>query len=142
MAAEFYFNGMVGVCFQPHTAPGQPVVRLFCLPAVDNFLFEYTVFVQNGISAAGISVRGQRVHKAGGQSAQTAVSQAGVRLALIYVFRVYTHIPECLFCCFVQPHIEQVGFQAASHKEFYTQIINLFCTAAVGLCHKLLLSVA
>ena len=81
---------------QPDFAAGQPLVRQLGLPAVDNLLFEDTKFIQNRITHGRVAAGCQCIHKAGSQSAQTAVAQTGIRLQFEQVFHPNPHLFERL----------------------------------------------
>ena len=68
----------------PHDLPGirigEPVVRPLLLPAVSNFLLKDAVLIAQAIAHRRQLHRGHRVEEAGGETTETAIAQAGVRL--------------------------------------------------------------
>ena len=95
-AAELDLHGLVLSGHQPHIAHGQPVVGELHLPAIDDLLLEDTKLIADGIARAGNAQSGGRIHIAGGQTAQTAVAQTGIRLHLIQVMDVDAALIQCL----------------------------------------------
>ena len=76
----------------PHNLPGigvaQPVVGLLDLPAVADRLPEDAVFVAQAVADGRVLQRGEGVDEAGGQPAEAAVAQPGVRLLLDQLLEV------------------------------------------------------
>ena len=89
----------VGARLEPHLAARQPDIRQFDLKAVNNLLLEEPVLVEYRKSAGGIFERGKRIHKAGGKSAESAVTEPGVRLAVVKILKVKPHFAERLGIC-------------------------------------------
>ena len=79
-AIDQHGHGVLGAHHLPRVAELQPVVRALLLPAVLELLAEQAVLVAEAVAVAGILHGGQRIEEAGGQAAQAAVAQAGVRL--------------------------------------------------------------
>ncbi len=79
-AAEGHWHAFRG----PHDLPGirisQPVVRPLLLPAVLNSLLKDTVLIAQAIAHRRQLHRGHGVEEAGGETTQTAIAQASVRL--------------------------------------------------------------
>ena len=79
-AAERHWHAFRG----PHDLPGiwmsEPVVRALLLPAVSNFLLKDAVLIAQAIAHRRQLHGGHRVEEAGGQTTQTAIAQARVRL--------------------------------------------------------------
>ena len=135
-AAEFNFYSLVWMSFQPNFAARKPVVRFFVLPAVEDFLFENAVFIQNGVTAACVLIACQCVHKASCKTAETAVAQTCVRFAFVdSVFR-NTKFLEHISSNFVQTHVVKVCLEAAAHQKFYTKVVNLLFTLTISVSHK------
>ena len=69
---------------RPHDLPGirmsEPIVRALLLPAVLNFLLKDAVLIAQAIAHRGQLHRGHRVEETGGETAETAIAQASVRL--------------------------------------------------------------
>ncbi len=78
-----YHDGIL----RPFDLPGRvvdaPVVGLFDLLAVADFLPEQAVFVIDAVAEARQGERGQRIEKTGRQSTKTAVAQCSVRFDFI-----------------------------------------------------------
>ena len=91
-SAEAYLNGFLIPSCQPYLAAGKPEVGKLGLPAVNKLLFENTAFVHNRVAHADIALRGKAVKIAGGKTAETAVSETGVRFAVIKLFDADTEV--------------------------------------------------
>ena len=80
IAAVMHLAGILHGREFPHVAVFQPVIGHLDLLPFQNALAEKAVFIANGAAHGGQGKGGQAVHKAGGQAAQAAVAQAGLRL--------------------------------------------------------------
>ena len=67
---------------QPGRAEGPPAVGLLALIPVLDHLPEETVFVVDAVAEAGHAQGGEGIEEAGGETSETTVSEAGVRLGL------------------------------------------------------------
>ena len=81
-AAEVDGLGLVGLGQQPGGAHAFPVVRQLHLLALHDLLLENTQFIADGVAGGRNVQGGHGVQIAGGQTAQTAVAQAGIGLQL------------------------------------------------------------
>ena len=81
-SSSLHLDGFVGPRDFPRVGPGEPVVRLFVLPAVADGLPEDAVLVAQSVAHARNAERGHRIEETRGQPAQAAVAQTGVRLLL------------------------------------------------------------
>ena len=142
LAVKANFHGLVGVALQPDLAAGQPVVGPLLLPAVHDLLLEDAVLVQNAVTGAGNAGGGHAVQIAGGQAAQAAVAQAGVRLFLIDGLQLDVGLGQRLLGHFVQAQAEQAGFQAAAHQKLHAQVVHLLFAVGEHLAQKLFVLVA
>ena len=88
IALEVYFDRLVRLRIQPDAAARQPVVRFLGLPAVLQDLLEDTVLIADGVTGCRDLLGCHSVQIAGSQTAQTAVAQTCVRLALKDVVQV------------------------------------------------------
>ena len=142
LAVKLDFNALVGMALQPHLAAGQPVVGFFLLPAVHDLLLENAVLVEDGVAGAGNAGGGHAVQIAGGQTAQTAVAQARVRLFVVDVLQLDVRVRQNGLGHVGQTQTEQAVLQAAAHQELHAQVVHLLCAGAVGAADELLVAVA
>ena len=82
LAAEADLLGLIHVGDEPGGTKFHPVVGQLLLPAVDDLLFEEAQLVADGVAGDGDVQGGGGIQIAGGQPAQTAVAEAGIRLLL------------------------------------------------------------
>ena len=64
----------------PWIAEGQPVLRIFLLPAIVDDLAEHPVIVADAVAVRGDAQCRHALHEAGGQPAEAAIAQRGVML--------------------------------------------------------------
>ena len=142
LAVELDLDALVRVAFEPDLAAGQPVVGLFLLPAVHDFLFEDAVLVQDGIAGARDAGGGHAVQIAGGQAAEAAVAKARVRLFLVDAVELDVGVGQNGGGDLGKAQVEQTAFQAAAHEEFHAEVIDLLGAGAVGPALEALVLVA
>jgi hypothetical protein len=82
VAAQRDLHRLVRAGHLPRIGAPQPVVGLLDLPAVPQRLLEDPVLVAQPVAHGGELQRRQRIQEAGGETAQSAVAQAGVGLLL------------------------------------------------------------
>ena len=110
---------------QPYVAHAQPVVREFHLPAVHNLLLEDAELIADGIPRHGQIQGGGGIHIAGGQPAQAAVAQPGVRLHLIQLVDVHAALGQRLGEDILQPQVIQVVAQRGAHQKLHGHVVYL-----------------
>ena len=81
-AAEADLLGLVHLGDEPGVAQAQPVVGLLHLASIYDLLLEDAQLIANRIAGGRDLQGGHGVQITGGQAAQTAVAQAGIRLLL------------------------------------------------------------
>ena len=81
-AAEADLLGLVHLGNEPGVAQAQPVVGLLHLASIYDLLLEDAQLIANRIAGGRDLQGGHGVQITGGQAAQTAVAQAGIRLLL------------------------------------------------------------
>jgi hypothetical protein len=87
-AGELDLGDLLGPHHLPRVGAAQPVVRPLHLVALLQLLAEDAVLVAQAVADGGDRQRRQAVDEAGGEAAQAAVAQAGVRLHLGELERV------------------------------------------------------
>ena len=109
---------------QPAVRRDAPVVGHLGLAAVLELLAENTQLVADGI-ARGLQAQGRHaVHIAGGQAAQAAVAEAGVRLFLEDVGGVEAQILQGAGQRLAHAQVIGVLHQAAAHQELHGHIVD------------------
>ena len=125
LPAEADAERAVGAGNQPDLAAGQPDVGKLDLKPVNNLLLEQTVLVTDGEAGRRVVQRGQRIHIAGGQSAEAAVAETGVVFRLEYIRGIAAEIGQRSGECVRYAEVECVFHEAATHEEFHGQIVHL-----------------
>src|SRR5437660_9546638 len=64
----------------PGVAEGEPIFRHFLLPAVDDYLLEQAEIVADAVAVSRNLQRRHAVHEAGGEPAEAAIAERGIRL--------------------------------------------------------------
>ena len=64
----------------PRVAERQPFLRIFLLPAVADDLAEQAVIVADAVAVGRDAERRHALHEAGGEAAETAIAERGIRL--------------------------------------------------------------
>ena len=124
-AAEVYLLGLLQLGQQPRIAQLHPVVRQLHLLALHDLLLEDAQLVADGIAGGGDIQRGHAVQIAGGQTAQTAVAQTGVRLDLEDVGGLEAQLVNGGDQHIQQLQIVGVLHEAAPHQELHGQVVYL-----------------
>ena len=137
LAAELDLHRLALVGVEPHVAHVQPVVGELHLPAVHDLLLEDAELVADGIARHGQAQTGGGVHIAGGQTAQTAVAQTGIRLHLIQVMDVHAALGQGLGENVLHAQVVQVVAQGGAHQELHGHIVHLLGVFLVPLAVEL-----
>ena len=91
---------------------------------VSDFLFEHAVTITNAAAVRRISERRQRVEETCRQSAETAVSERGIRFLVLYYIDVNAQFFQCIFKNFICSEVNHIVAESTSHQKFHRQIIN------------------
>ena len=94
LAVEIDGDRFVGVLNLEWRAVGLPAIGLLALKAVEDFLAEEAVLIIDAVTEAGHAERRHGFQHAGGETSQAAVAQAGIGLAVQYVFQAETESGE------------------------------------------------
>jgi len=101
----------------PGVAEGEPFVGIFLLTAIGDDLPEQSEVVANTVAQCGNAQRCHAFHETGGESAEAAVAERGVRLALAQFVEVDAEIAKRGVEHRQQSHVvEGVGEQAADQE--------------------------
>ena len=138
IALEVHFDCLVRLGVEPYAAAGEPVVRLLGLPAVLQLLLEDAVLIADGVAGCGDLLGCHGIQIAGSQTAQTAVAQTGIRLALIDAVQTDAIVLEDGGNVVHQLQIVQRGLQGTSHQEFHRQIVYALSANRMGFIDKVL----
>ena len=111
----------------------EPQIGFFNLLAIHDFLFEHTVLVTDAV-AHGRNAQGcQRVEEAGGQTAQTAVTQTWIFFLFADIGKFFAQLLEGFFKFGVNAFVNQRVDKRTAEQEFHRQVINhAFAVVDVG----------
>ena len=123
--AEVDLHRVLGVGDLPDVAAGQPVVRHLHLVAVHQLLAEQAVLVADGAAHGGQLQRGQGIQEAGGEPAQAAVAQAGLRLLLEHHRAVDAQLVKGLHIIGLVDQVDHVVVQRTADQEFGAEVVDL-----------------
>ena len=124
-AAEANLHGVLIARDEPALGRGAPIVGDLGLAAVFYLLAEHAELIAETVSRGGDVLRGHAVHIAGGETAQTAVAEAGVRLGLKDIGGGAAHILQRAGERLGHAEVKRVLHQAAAHQELHGQIMHL-----------------
>ena len=124
-AAEVDLHRVLGMGDLPDVAAGQPVVGHLDLIAVHQLLAEQAEFIADGAAHGGQLQRGQGIQEAGGEAAQAAVAQAGLRLLLEHHGAVDAQLVQGLHIIGLVDQVDHVVVQRAAHQEFGAEVVDL-----------------
>ena len=101
--------------------------------AIHDFLFEHTVLVTDAV-AHGRNAQGcQRVEEAGGQTAQTAVTQTRIFFLFADIGKFFAQLLKGFFKFGVNAFVNQRVDKRTAEQEFHRQVINhAFTVVNVG----------
>ena len=125
VAVEANLNRLVHAADFPGVAIGQPVVRQLDLIAVDNALTEQTQLVAEGAAHRRQLQSRQGIQEAGSKTAQTAVAQTGLGLALEDAASFDAQFLQRFHVSVLVDERDHVVVQGTAYKEFSGQIIKL-----------------
>ena len=129
LSAETDAERAVGAGNQPDFAAGQPDVGQLDLQSVNDLLLEQTVLVADGEAGRRVIQRSKRVHKAGSQSAETAVAETCVRLQLIKVVDIEAEMLQGEAVFIHNAEVAEIGLERSAKQKFHAHIIH-----ALGAC--------
>ena len=125
LAAEVDLLRLLELGQEPGVAQLHPVVRKLHLLALHDLLLEDAQLVADGVARGGDLQRGHAVQIAGGQTAQTAVAQTGIRLDLEDIGGLEAQLVDGGGQVVQQLQIVGVFHEAAAHQEFHGQVVYL-----------------
>ena len=109
---------------QPALGRAAPVVGDLGLLAVPELLLENAQLIADGITDPLHAEGSHAVHVAGGQSAQTAVSEPGIRLRLKDIGSAEAEILQGADQGITDPEVEGVLHQAAADEKLHGHIVD------------------
>ncbi len=125
LAAEVDPLGLVHLGDEPAVGDLQPVVGELHLLALHDLLLEEAQLIADGVAGGGDLQGGHGLQVAGGQTAQTAVAQAGVGLHLEEVGGGEAQVLNGLLELGQDPQVEGVLLQGAAHEELQGEVVDL-----------------
>jgi len=117
----------------PWATQGKPFVGLLDLPPILDLLLEQTEFVANAVAYSGDVQRGERIHVAGGETAQAAVAQTGFGLVLEKLVEALAELGQC--SCDRLANVmdrEQIVTELRTDEEFRRQVADDTSAGASG----------
>ena len=108
----------------PGEALAQPGVRLLDLVAVFDALVEHAVVVADAVAHHRQCERRATVQEAGGEAAESAVTEAGVCLAVEHVLEVEAEPAQRFARLVLDAYAQQRIVQQAPHQEFERQVTH------------------
>jgi len=108
----------------PRVTQAQPFVSEFNLPPLPHCLVEDPKLVTNAITDAWDSQRGQRVEKTGGQTAKSAVAEAGFFLLFQQIVQVESHVLHRRPNLIVNSQVDKVIAQLRPHQELCRKVAD------------------
>ena len=124
MTAEVHLDGILERGDVPVVAVFQPAVRHLDLLAVDDALAEQAVFVTDGAAHRGQIQRRERIHKARGQTAQTAVAGSRFGLLVEHLAHFQPEIRERRLVFLGRAQIEQIVVHPAAGEELDGEVVE------------------
>ena len=124
LAVEVDGDGFVGVLDLKRGAVGFPAVGLLALKAVEDFLAKEAVLVVDAVAEAGHAERRHGFQHASGETAQAAVSQAGIGFAVQYIVEADSESRQHLAAEFVGAQVRKIVGQRAPHQEFHREVVQ------------------
>ena len=108
----------------PGVAVAQPVIRLLDLPAVPDFLPEHAVLITDSVADDRKLQCCATVDKAGGETSETAVAEAGIRFVLHNLFGIKEHVVQCTLDLGLQSHVQNVIAERPPDQELERHVIG------------------
>ena len=136
LAVEAHLDGLARNGDEPCGTAGQPVVGQLGLPAFVQLLLEDAVLVADRVACCVVAVSCQSVEIAGSQSAEAAVAEACVGLALKDAVDRDAELLEDGCCLVDHLKVVQAGLERTSHKELHREVEHLLVACRMGLYCK------
>ncbi len=116
----------------PRIAEGEPGFGIFLLPPVADDLAEHAVVIADAVAVGGDRQRRHAVHVAGGEPAEAAIAQGGVRLHLAQAVEIDVQLGERGTHLIDEVEIAQRVVEQAADEEFQREIVNALAALCVG----------
>jgi len=123
-AAQFNFEGIFGALKGPRVAEAQPMVGGFHLPAVANLLVEDSIFVSNAVTNGGNVKSGERIHEAGGETAEAAIAETGFFFLFDQDVEIDSELAHGLLCFVEDAEIDEVVGEVRPGEELGREIAD------------------
>ena len=140
-AAEADGVADVGTGELPRVAEGEPVLRVFELPAVADLLAEQAVVVADAVAVGGDAEAGHALHEAGRQPAQPAIAKRGVGFRLAQPVEVHAEFRQGRAHLAGQAEVGQRIGQQAAEQELEGEVVDalgMACVVGAGRGHPAL----
>ena len=123
-AAHLDFKGIFGPLQRPGIAEPQPLVGGLDLPSVANLLIEDAVFVADAVADGRNIQRGQGIHEAGGQPAQSAIAQARLFFLFNQAFEIDAQLAHRLFGFVVDSEVDEIVGEVRPGEKFGREVAD------------------
>ncbi len=124
VAAEADEAGVFGALHFPGIAVFEPVIRLFALLAIDHTLTENTVVVAQAVARRREVERGERVHEAGCEAAETAIAETGVHFVVAQTVPVEAERVHSFAALVLEAEVDHVVTEEAADEELEREVID------------------
>ena len=129
VAAEADRVGDLGALELPRVAEGEPVIGQLVLYAALDHLAEQPVLVADAISVRRDAERRHALHEAGGEAAEPAIAQAGIRLLRAQPVQIHVDAGQRLAHRLGQAEIAERVEQQAADQELEREIVDPLAAA-------------
>jgi len=113
---------------RPAKLPGvslhQPVVGALDLPAILDSLLKHAGIIADAVAIGRITERGERIHEAGGETAEPAIAERGVLLLLIDLLEIHAKGLQCIAAKIVEFEIVEVIAERATDQELHREVVD------------------
>ena len=119
IALEVNIDSELGLRNEPYRTAREPVVGELSLPAIFKLLLEDTVLIADRVSHCREAGCSKTVEVACCKTAETAVSEACIRLVLVNLIEVYIVFLEHSLDIVCELKVVKACFEGASHEELH-----------------------
>ena len=102
----------------------QPVVRHLTLVAILDLLLEHTILVADTAATCPVVERCKGIQEAGGETAETTVSECPVRLSLLECIEIQSQLLDRLLQLLMTGQIQDVVAERTAHQELHGEVVH------------------
>src|SRR5215469_18449770 len=122
--------GDLGALEFPRIGEGQPFLGIFLLPAVLDDLAEEAVVVADTVAISRNAEARHAFEEAGGEPAETAITERRIRLGIAHPFKIDAKIAECAMDDIVHLQIAGDVVEQSADQKLKRQVINVLAAAS------------